>query len=129
MEKRRSDLARHQLFATLLAWVVGTWLQLLQPSLKSVEFYLTFLTVAGVFVAYIAILNIAKKSSFHTYGRSAIMLVISGLLAFGLTGLRAVDYASHTLRPAYEGRDIEVVGVVSAMPQINECRHTVSVGC
>ena len=120
MEKRRSDIARHQFFANPLAWVVGTWLQLLQPSLKNDEFYLMFLAVAGILIACAAILNIAKKSNFHPYGRTAIMLAISGLLAFGLTGLRAVDYASKALRSAYEGRDIEVVGVVSTMPQINE---------
>ena len=118
MEKSRTGLG--SLFLTLLAWVVGTWLQLLQPSLKNIEYFLVFLTLAGVFIAYIAILNIAKKSGFHTFSRAAIMLVISGLLAFGLTGLRAVDYASHALSRACEGRDIEVVGVVSAMPQINE---------
>lgn len=120
MEKRRSDLARHTLFATLLAWVVGSWLQLLQPSLKNIEFYVIFLAIAGVFTACAAILNIAKKGDFYPLSRMVIMLVISGLLAFGMTGLRAVDYASHALRTAYEGQDIEVVGVVSAMPQIND---------
>jgi competence protein ComEC len=118
MEKSRTGLG--SLFLTLLAWVVGTWLQLLQPNLKSTEFYAVFLAVAGVFIAYAAILNIAKKNRFHTYSRTAIMFAISGLLAFGFTGLRAVDYASHALSPAYEGRDIDVVGIVSAMPQINE---------
>jgi competence protein ComEC len=118
MEKSRTGLG--SLFLTLLAWVVGTWLQLLQPNLKNTEFYAVFLAVAGVFIAYAAILNIAKKNRFHTYSRTAIMFAISGLLAFGFTGLRAVDYASHALSPAYEGRDIDVVGIVSAMPQINE---------
>jgi competence protein ComEC len=118
MEKSRTGLG--SLFLTLLAWVVGTWLQLLQSNLKSTEFYAVFLAVAGVFIAYAAILNIAKKNRFHTYSRTAIMFAISGLLAFGFTGLRAVDYASHALSPAYEGRDIDVVGIVSAMPQINE---------
>ena len=118
MEKSRTSL--ESLFLTLLAWVVGTWLQLLQPSLRNTDFYLVFLVVASVFVAYVAILNIAKNNHYLAYGYVTITLLASGFLAFGLTGLRAVDYASHTLSPAYEGRDIEVVGVVPAMSQISE---------
>jgi competence protein ComEC len=118
MEKSRTNL--ESLFITLLAWVVATWLQLLQPSLKDTDFYIAFLIVAGVFIAYTAILNIAKNYHTLAYIHAVIPLLVSGFLAFGLTGLRAVDYASHTLSPAYEGRDIEVVGIVSAMPQTNE---------
>lgn len=118
MEKSSSGL--DTLFLTLLAWAVGTWLQLLQSSLKSIEFYSIFLTLAIVFIAYIAILKIAKNNHFLVYIHAVITLLISGFLAFGLTGLRAVDYASHTMSPAYEGRDIEVVGVVPAMSQISE---------
>ncbi len=128
MEKRRSDLASYQFFATLLAWVVGTWLQLLQASLSDVYFYVAYLAVAGVFIAYIAINGIAKnalneRKNFQSIIPISIpicMLIASGCMAFGVTGLRAVAYASHQLQPAYEGRDIEVVGVVSAMPHINE---------
>ncbi|MEQ1536097.1 MAG: DNA internalization-related competence protein ComEC/Rec2 [Burkholderiaceae bacterium] len=128
MEKRRSDLARHQLFATLLAWVVGTWVQPLQASLSDVYFYVAYLAVAGVFIAYIAINGIAKnalngRKNFQSITPISIpicMLLASGCMAFGVTGLRAVAYASHQLQPVYEGRDIEVVGVVSAMPHINE---------
>jgi competence protein ComEC len=118
MEKSRTSLK--SLFLTLLAWVVGTWLQLLQPSLKNTDFYIVFLTIAGVFIACIAILNIAKNHHPVVYVHALMLLLVSGFLAFGLTGLRAVDYASHTLLPAYEGRDIEVVGVVPAMSQISE---------
>mgnify|MGYP003468337405 FL=1 len=41
-------------------------------------------------------------------------------MAFGLTGIRAVAYASQQLPPVYEGRDIEVIGVISAMPHNND---------
>jgi competence protein ComEC len=118
MEKSRTSL--ESLFLTLLAWVIGTWLQLLQPSLKNTDFYIAFLIVAGVFIACITILNIAKNYRSLAYVHAAILLLVSGFLAFGLTGLRAIDYVSHTLLPAYEGRDIEVLGVISTMPQINE---------
>ena len=112
------------LFSTLLAWVVGTWLQLLQPSLNGVWFYASYLAIAGVFIAYIAINNIVKntpnKRQYLSNLLPICMLLASGCAAFGLTGLRAVAYASHQLAPAFEGRDIEVIGVVSAMPHINE---------
>ena len=108
------------LFATLLAWVMGTWAQLLQSNLNGAIFYACFLSVASVFIAYLALKNIAHKDSLYSYIFIICLLVASGFAAFGLTGLRAVDYASHTLSPVYEGRDIEVVGVVAAMPQINE---------
>ena len=34
-----------------------------------------------------------------------------------MTGWRAVAYSSHTLQAALEGKDVQVVGVVAAMPQ------------
>lgn len=124
MEKRRTDLTPYKFFATLLAWVVGTWMQLLQTSLSHAFIYALYLTVAVVFISYIAINNIAKKTPTARINLQiwlpVCMLVASGCAAFGLTGLRAVAYASHQLNPAYEGRDIEVVGVVSAMPHIND---------
>lgn len=118
MEKSRTGLK--SLFLTLLAWVVGTWLQLLQSSLSSIEFYAIFLVLASVFIAYLTIKNIANSYHSRAYTRTVLMFAISGFLAFGLTGLRAVEYASQALSPSYEGRDVEVIGVVSAMPQINE---------
>jgi competence protein ComEC len=118
MEKSSTSL--ETLFLTLLAWVVGTWLQLLQSSLKNTEFYAVFIALAGAFAVFVAILKIANNRQVYTILRKAILLLASGFLAFGFTGLRAIDYASHTLLPVYEGRDIEVVGVVSAMPQISE---------
>lgn len=124
MEKRRPDLVPHKFFATLLAWVVGTWVQLLQASLSDAYFYAAYLALASVFIACIAINSIVKNASKkRLYSRIFLpvcVLLASGCAAFGLTGLRAVAYASHQLSPAYEGRDIEVVGVVSAMPHINE---------
>ena len=108
------------LFTTLLAWVVGTWLQLRQPSLNGTAFYIQFFTSAFVLYSFIAIYKIAKKHYYLTIISPLCMLLAIGGLAFGLTGIRAVDYASHQLSPVYEGRDIEVTGVVSAMPHNNE---------
>ncbi|MEN9670266.1 MAG: hypothetical protein RL018_543, partial [Pseudomonadota bacterium] len=113
MEKRRSDLAPYKFFATLLAWVVGTWLQLSQASLSDAVVYVCFIAVAFVFVLYIAINNVTIKAQKTRLNlqiwRLVCMCLASACLAFGVTGLRAVDYASHQLQAAYEGRDIEVV--------------------
>jgi competence protein ComEC len=112
------------LFSTMLAWVVGTWFQLLQSSLSHSWIYASYLAIVGVFIVYIAINNIVKvtqdKRQYLSILLPICMLLASGCAAFGLTGLRAAAYASHQLSPALEGRDIEVIGVVSAMPHINE---------
>ncbi len=124
MEKRRPDLTAHMFFATMLAWVVGTWAQLLQTSLNNTFLYAIYLAIAGVFICCIAINKIAKVAPDQRSDLQILlpicMLLASGCAAFGLTGLRAAAYASHQLQPDFEGRDIEVVGVVSAMPHINE---------
>jgi competence protein ComEC len=136
------------IFVTLLAWVFGTWLQLLQPVLNDAFTYTSYLVLASVLIALIAINSIAKnasnsmaksssnntsnntskfKSKFKSNKRQyasifppICLLLASGFMSFGLTGLRAVEYVSHQLSPAFEGRDIEVVGVVSAMPHVND---------
>jgi competence protein ComEC len=108
------------LFGTLLAWVLGTWAQLLQPMLENTTFYTLFCVVASVLFAYTAIKNIAYKHGYHHYLHLIFLVTSSGLMAFGATGLRAVEFSAKNLLPAYEGGDIEVVGVVSAMPQISE---------
>lgn len=43
-----------------------------------------------------------------------------GLMAFGLTGLRASGFSQTALDLALEGRDLVVTGVVAAMPQSSE---------
>ena len=116
------------LFASLLVWVLGTWLQLLQTSLYNAFLYVMYLALAIVLIASTTIDSMAKKNSKKhekKYQYRLIFLPICLLLgigcaAFGLTGLRSVTYASHQLPPAHEGRDIEVVGVVSAMSHTNE---------
>jgi competence protein ComEC len=118
MEKSRAKL--NAWFLTLLAWVVGTWLQLLQPVLNHASVYLSLCLIAIAFIAYLAIYKVAKKYELNAYRHAASLVLVSGCLAFGLTGLRALNFASHTLLPSFEGHDIEVVGVVAAMPQISE---------
>ena len=61
MSKFGEELARTSfLFMTLLAWVVGTWLQLRQPVLNANAYYILFLAIAAVIIAFVAINIIAK---------------------------------------------------------------------
>ena len=49
-----------------------------------------------------------------------LVLVSALLLGFGLTGWRAVAFQATALDPSLEGRDIDVIGTVAAMPQIGD---------
>ena len=48
------------------------------------------------------------------------VFVAAALLGFGLSGWRASVFTESRLSPALEGRDIEVIGQVLAMPQAGE---------
>ena len=102
------------IFPALLGFVVGVALQLQQADLYLWPTYTGFVLVALALSALAA----PKKRAFSR--RIGLALVAMGLLAFGVTGLRAVVFSSHALDPALEGRDVAVVGVIAAMPQRNE---------
>jgi len=55
-------------------------------------------------------------------GRHALVLamLLGAMAAAGLAGWRAADFAKDALRPAIEGRDLRITGVVAKMPQRNE---------
>ena len=61
-----------------------------------------------------------RQSTARRCGRraSVFWLVAAMLVGFGLTGWRASAFQASTLDPSLEGVDIELVGQVSAMPQI-----------
>ncbi|MBA3056362.1 MAG: DNA internalization-related competence protein ComEC/Rec2 [Gammaproteobacteria bacterium] len=101
-------------FPALLGFVAGTALQLQQPGLWLWPVYASFVLLALVFFAPVATRKIA-----FVY-RSALMALALGVLAFGLTGLRASIYANQALDASLEGRDVAVSGLVAAMPQRSE---------
>ena len=110
------------LFAALLAWVLGTAAQLQQVELQFAAIYWYFMLFALVAYTYLAINNVVNRVGAKR-GRAvrwALGVASAGLLAYGLTGWRAVTYSDHGLNPALEGQDIRVTGVVAAMPQRNE---------
>ena len=106
-----SSLRRPLLTPLLAGWVAGTAAQLSQSALFPIEFYACFVAVALILYARLAIKEIA-------YGlRLVLSLAFAASLAFGLCGLRAGHFERQALGTELEGRDIQVVGVVSAMPQ------------
>jgi len=100
-------LVRH-LSGALLAWLAGAALQLQQPALWP----------AGVYAALVAaalLLPLGLRCWSPGVQRiGALLMVLT--LAFAWCGLLAWT-RMHTLSPALEGRDLDVVGVVEAMPQ------------
>ncbi|MDO5625688.1 MAG: DNA internalization-related competence protein ComEC/Rec2 [Pseudomonadota bacterium] len=93
--------------AWLAGWVLGVAVQLQQAALWAVW-------------GYVAVLGLGAATVVIARGRGAWMralgwLLCGALLAFALVGLRAGQRP--VLDAALEGRDIELTGVVSRMPQ------------
>ena len=117
-----SEIKRVALIApALLGWVLGTGLQISQAALWSGLAYKTFMLLALMLIALLAINKIAFwLASGSGVLRWLVTLLCGLLLAFGLCGWRAVAFSDTVLDPNLEGRDIQVVGLVVAMPQRSE---------
>jgi competence protein ComEC len=97
----------------LLGLVVGTALQLQQANLSSQLSYIMGLAAA------LGWLLLSLCCGRH--GVRVVFLFLAGLaLGFGLTGWRASAFLAQHLAAELEGRDIQVTGVVHAMPQVSE---------
>jgi competence protein ComEC len=99
----------------LLAFAVGTALQLRQPELWALAIYGSMVALTLVTWSFVAI----RRVAFGRWQRWA-LVVACALLGFSLTGLRASLYVADALSPTLEGRDIDVVGVVAGLPQATE---------
>ncbi|HRH06831.1 MAG TPA: ComEC/Rec2 family competence protein, partial [Burkholderiaceae bacterium] len=108
---------------SLLAWVLGSAGQLWQPLLFDIQIYMAISAVAGVLSACSAIKYIAIKNTwikrFPSLPVSILSLALAGM-AFGVTGWRASVYSAQALPAEFEGKDIQVTGIVAAMPQQSE---------
>jgi len=109
-ERARFAFALEAALAGLLA---GTALQMGQPTLWVWPAYGSVLVLAAVMVA--AALYLRSR-----WWPRVLLALAGGLLAGGLTGLRALAYVGDALDPALEGRDIQVTGRVAEMPQFND---------
>ena len=102
------------LAAGLVGLLAGTAAQLQQATLSSALVYVCFVLAALSGYTLTAITKIAG------WRQGVVVLLACGLLAYGVTGLRASAFLASALNPALEGRDIAVSGVVAALPQRNE---------
>jgi competence protein ComEC len=124
LQRMRSQAAARWPRPWLPGWVMAGFLagilfQLQQRSLNAMAFYVAF--SAAAMLLGMVVLIWSKRSKVHVSVWAAIVIFLAGALAgFGLTGWRATVFQSTALNPALEGRDIEVSGVVTAMPQRSE---------
>ena len=113
----------------LLAFVVGTAVQLQQVSLFPWQIYALFVLLVP---AGWALFTFKKRATTGRSGRlslgsrlpiwlwGALVCLGTAGLGFGAAGWRASVFLDHALNAALEGQDINVTGVVAAMPQRNE---------
>ncbi len=112
----------------LMGWILGCAVQLQQAQLWLAHHYLLLGLIPHVFIGFVAIKLAAKGGFFHNRLRfisrstagAALLMLSAALLGFGLTGLRALAFQADALAAQLEGVDIQVVGVVAAMPQRSE---------
>ena len=116
------------LVALLTGSVAGAAIQLQQAALSVASDYamLTGTALMGLMgVSWLSWLSRAGGSGRRSKLRvPRLIWLLTVLLAatagFGLTGLRATAFEKTALNPALEGKDIQVIGLVAAMPQIGE---------
>ena len=97
--------------AAIVSFLVGVcWLQW-QPTLPSVSI-IAFAAVAGI------VLLVWRAQIFRA--RQAVLLLGAALVGFAWAGWRAQVRLAEMLPGANEGRDIQVVGVVSSLPRAFE---------
>ena len=113
------------LLAILAGWVLGCAAQLQQASLWPYLHYVAFCLVGLVIWASVAIKNgpiarTIRRANAHASLRMLACVLAAAALGWGCTGLRALVFQSDALSPALQGVDVQVVGVVAAMPQRSE---------
>lgn len=112
-------------FAALFGVVLGAACQLQQAMLWPAWVYALFVLLAPVLYAQAAPEKIARllpgRDGLVPLALACWLVGCAGMaLGLGSTGLRALAFASHTLAPVLEGRDLFVTGVVEGLPQPNE---------
>jgi competence protein ComEC len=118
--------------ALMASFVLGCAMQLQQAVLFSSGSYVCICLVAPCFIAGAATKYRANaqrqpgshtfisRSTAHAVWRMLAAAVLAGCLGLGITGLRAVAFQADALQPSLEGPDVQVVGIVTAMPQRSE---------
>jgi competence protein ComEC len=104
--------------------VGGVALQLQQASLNAASLYAGIALAGSLLVVSTLLMRPGAPQASRNLLPAALAvlaLTLAGALAgFGLTGWRATAFQASSLSAALEGRDIEVAGLVTAMPQRSE---------
>lgn len=98
----------------LIGFIGGTALQLQLVSLFPWGVYALLLLLSFSLFAWALLERRADLQHLVLTGLAV------GLMAFGLTGLRASEFSKTALDSSLEGRDLVVTGVIAAMPQSSE---------
>ncbi len=101
------------LVPALLGVPAGTALQTAQEVLLPVPALLAILA-AGLLLALLL-----WRGRYHWWGWCGMLLAVAALV-FVQIGWRALLFQAQALSPALEGRDLQVTGIVAAMPQVTE---------
>ncbi len=105
--------------------MLGCAAQLQQSVLWPGYFYMAFM-LSGLYLTAQAAMQLIVRRRFsplqyapisHATACAGVCMLAALALGWGSTGLRAVVFQSQALPPALEGVDMQVVGVVTAMPQ------------
>ncbi len=116
----------------MAGFVLGCALQLQQATLFSSNIYAcislaAFFFIAGAATKYrayvqrqLAAPTLISRSTGYAIWCILAAALLAGSLGFGISGLRAGAFQAAALQPELEGPDVQVVGVVGAMPQRSE---------
>lgn len=102
------------LIAFFLGVIAGIAVQIQQAMLWEVTSYMACSGIALVAIIGYGLRPILRRSCLAS---KFFIWVLAGSLSFGATGWRSVQYLQSAINPLIEGVDIEVVGVVTDMPQ------------
>lgn len=103
--------------AVLSGVVLGTALQLQQGALWA---WPAYGAAAAAGLLALAWAGWSRRAARWPPLRTAAALLGAAAVAGALCGLRALVFLASALAPSLEGRDLQVTGVVAAMPQLRE---------
>ena len=107
----------------MLGWIGGIAWHLQLPSLHSIGFYAVWMLSVLIaccawvgFGAWRRHLRAAQTRSGLAWLSSSCLMSLAALMSFGVVGWRAAHQEARVLSPRWEGQDLELIGVVTALP-------------
>ena len=104
----------------MLGWIGGIACHLQLSSLQSTDFYavwiLTVLIACGAWVGSGALRRRHGVAQTTSGMASLCLMVLAAMMSFGVVGWRAAHQEARALNPKWEGQDLQLMGVVTALP-------------